>query len=209
MQALCFFNRTSVHNSKKEMEMNDFDTDTSEDVTIYAESIVGESLSAGKALYHFEETNDSSGSTRTKGKITLIDYGSHLELKLYMNVRKSGYTGNGKGAISFQILDSNFNPIVTEQGKRTVGAKFPEGVNDKTFRKTVKFSGASRDKILKDGFVCAGTINTLYDRNGLPENIKDWTQLVKDLAPIIALYYGDSTAIATWFFTKIAEDQKT
>ena len=166
-------------------------------------SMLGEKLQVSTPLFYYREDKDQSGSTRTKGTVSLVDYGDFIELKMKVNVRKSGYSGEGRGVVSFQILDSDLKPIDREKLKRTVGAKIPEGVNDKTAKLRKIYRGSARDEILKNGYVCCATIATEYDKNGLPSNVKEWTEAIKNLKLIYDLYTGNSTAIAAWFFTKI------
>jgi hypothetical protein len=133
----------------------------------------------------------------------MLDTGSAIQLTLKFNVRKSGYSGTGKGALAFELLDSSFTPLLKFSHGLTVGAKFPEGTNDKDWSKTVTITGKAADKIRQDGLICAASICTLYDNIGLPRDLSEWKKLIQDVAPILALAYGDSIGISAWLFTKI------
>ena len=62
-------------------------------------------------LYYFRD-QETTGSTRTKGQIELTDLDSRIHLYAWFDVRKSGMSGVGKGALAFEMLNSNFEPIV-------------------------------------------------------------------------------------------------
>ncbi|WP_299156949.1 hypothetical protein [uncultured Tenacibaculum sp.] len=162
------------------------------------------SSSLNSPIYHYRN-QETKGSTRTKGQVTLTDFGNKIQMYAWFDVRKSGMFGVGKGALAFEMLNSNFTPIVSLTKGLTVGARFPQGTNHKDWDKTIDITGNLANDIRNNGFVCATSISTISDSIGLPSNKAEWKQLISDLTPIIALAYGDYITIGTWMFTKIKQ----
>ncbi len=146
---------------------------------------------------------ESQGGTRTKGWIKITDYGDRIEVYVELRVRKSGVSGTGKGALGFELLDSSFNPILMIDKGLTVGARFPQGTHEKKWSKMYYLTGELAQKIKDKGAVFGGTISTVSDDIGLPANVTEWLEVVKDISPIIGLSTGQSVSIAPWLFTRL------
>ncbi|SME68401.1 hypothetical protein BACERE00198_00093 [Bacillus cereus] len=62
------------------------------------------------------------GSTRTKASYRIYEEGDNIKIDISFNVRKSGVSGTGKGAVVFALLDANGNPQFSKEATLTVGA---------------------------------------------------------------------------------------
>jgi hypothetical protein len=159
-----------------------------------------------KTLFHYDEW-DRDGSTRTKGYVNVIDYGSSLAIKPKLSVRKTGMFGTGRGSLNFQIVDVNYKPLATVAHKLTVGAVIG-GSNTKEWGVPQIFDQNGRDRIVGDIYFCAASITTDYDRNGMPTDLDGWIKAVGDLKALYALAVGDYATVGKWIFGKLAKNPK-
>ncbi len=157
---------------------------------------------AGKYIFKYYN-RDRQGGTRTKGWVNVIDLGNSIEIRLELRVRKSGYTGTGKGALGFQLLDGQFDPMIQQSQGLTVGARAPEGVHEKKWKKVYALTGAYAERIRSEGLILAASISTEYDNIGLPRNIAEWKKIIADVAPILAMSNGGVFEKAGWYFMKV------
>lgn len=168
-------------------------------------SFMGFSLNA--ATIAKDSMQEKSGSTRSKGSYHIYDDGSNVKVSVAFNVRKSGMTGTGKGVIAFQILNDSWEPVLEFKKGLTVGAKAPQGTNDKDWKKTITLTGPKAKKVKEEGLVVAFMVDTERDDIGIPQSIDDWKKAIKDVADlkkaIEGLGEGSSSKKGAWKFFKL------
>ncbi|GAA5508031.1 hypothetical protein [Novipirellula caenicola] len=113
----------------------------------------------------------TKGSTRVKGTVKVEKKGDTYEININMSTRKSGISGTGKGVVTVQLLDENFEPKKPIHVNKTVGA-VPAGTAEKSNSKQILIPA---DKY--EGLIWA--LDT-EDSIGFPTSIGDLKKFIKN-----------------------------
>lgn len=149
----------------------------------------------------------NKSETRAKGSYHFYKSGDILKLDIRLDVRKSGLSGTGKGAIGFVIFDEKFEPLFEINKGLTVGAKVPEGVNSKDWVQTLTITGEKAKQMEKEGIILAFNVNAVSDKLGIPTSLEGWKTTIKDALnfsnEIMELTVGKSMERGDWKFVKL------
>jgi hypothetical protein len=120
-----------------------------------------------------EEKQKTEGSTRVKGTVNVKKESNNTyTIDIEVKTRKSGVSGEGKGVVEVQLIDSNFEPKNPIRVQKTVGADLSGSV-EKSESKSV--SGLPADKF--NGLIWGIKAS---DSIGFPTSINDLKKFLKD-----------------------------
>jgi hypothetical protein len=171
-------------------------------ISIFSVVLLVCSFSAQAEVLAKDSMSDNQGSTRSKGSYSLVKDGNNVKLSINFNVRKSGTSGSGRGAMSFQILDDSWDPVTSFNKSLTVGADSLKGTADKDWKKNITLTGPKAKKVIDNGIAVAFIVDSNKDTIGVPTSIDDWKKALGDIADLKSeldkLSAGDSKNMNGW-----------
>lgn len=160
------------------------------------------SFSAQAEVIAKDSMSDKQGNTRSKGSYSLVKAGENVRLSIKFNVRKSGMSGSGRGAMSFQILDDSWEPVTSFNKSLTVGADSLKGVADKDWKKNITLTGPKAKNVIDNGITVAFIVDSNKSTIGVPTSIDGWKKALGGIADLKSeldkLSAGDSKNMNGW-----------
>ncbi|MDA2379173.1 hypothetical protein PDN17_23000 [Bacillus cereus] len=125
--------------------------------------------------YDDMEVNEENGSTHTRGTYIISKDGDFFNIHMGIKVRKSGVEGTGHGTVFLVVETSDGQKYTFGPLEKTVGAKFPEGVNtdegDHHYRTKLAFDDANE---VVSWYLVVGA----NDNSVIPRSIEDVKTMV-------------------------------
>jgi hypothetical protein len=108
-------------------------------------------VAAFPAAVHADETytdDQSSGSTRVEDSAIVVPKGDKVNITIHLKVTKKGVEGSGMGAANLVGMDATASNLIfaTPEVSKTVGAKFPQGINWNTADKQITLKKSKYDE---------------------------------------------------------------
>ncbi len=117
------------------------------------------------------------GSAQTDCSYVVYDRGQEIELHIDLRVKKRGMIGTGKGTCQYLLYGANGKVLFSERAHLTVGAKAPEGINDKRSLRKFRIPKHVYNQRVAEGIFIAG-----HDQLLSPPTVGQIAAIVKALA---------------------------